>query len=122
MTERDLPATAPRGIQNDAHVELLEQHLDYSQRDMAMAFWFCVGKTHYALKALLGKGLVKAETFRDSKNKLGYLYWLPPSGVATRAQLTHTFLAREEDESLALNGEITLLREELAAFTTRADR
>jgi EPS-associated MarR family transcriptional regulator len=118
MTERSPPATAAPDIQNDAHLELLrllEQHPEYSQRDMAKALGVSVGKTHYVLKALLSKGLVKAQNFQRSPNKLGYLYRLTPSGVAHRLQLTHTFLARKENEYRALRGEIATLRGELAA-------
>lgn len=42
-----------------AHLELLrllEQHPDYSQRQLAIALGVSLGKTHYLLKALLAKG------------------------------------------------------------------
>jgi len=101
-----------------AHLELLrllEQHPEYSQRQLAAALGVSLGKTHYLLKALLGKGWVKAKNFQRSDNKLRYLYVLTPQGVRERMQLTRSFLARKEREYEMLNSQITLLRKELAA-------
>jgi MarR family transcriptional regulator, temperature-dependent positive regulator of motility len=101
---------------NPAHLELLrvlEQHPDYSQRQLSKALGVSLGKTHYLLKALLGKGWVKAQNFRRSDDKLGYLYVLTPSGMTQRVRLTHAFLARKESEYQALQSEIAALREEL---------
>jgi MarR family transcriptional regulator, temperature-dependent positive regulator of motility len=107
------PAAAP---DSPSHLELLrvlEQHPDYSQRQLAGALGISLGKTHYLLKALLGKGWVMAQNFKRSDSKLGYLYVLTPSGVRQRARLTHAFLARKEAEYKTLHGEIAALREEL---------
>lgn len=94
-------------------LRLLEQHPDYSQRQMALALGVSVGKTHYVLNALLEKGLVKAQKFQRSPNKLGYLYCLTPHGIAHRLQLTQIFLTRKEKEYVALKTEIASLRSEL---------
>jgi len=105
-----------------AHLELLrllEQHPEYSQRQLAAALGVSLGKTHYLLKALLGKGWVKAKNFQRSDNKLRYLYVLTPQGVRQRMQLTRSFLARKEHEYEMLNSQITLLRQELAAQAER---
>ena len=103
-----------------AHLELLrllEQHPDYSQRQLAVALGVSLGKTHYLLKALLGKGWVKAQNFKRSDQKLGYLYVLTPQGVRQRLQLTQSFLTRKESEYDMLKTQILALREELAAQT-----
>ena len=115
------PATAA-DANPAAHLELLrllEQHPDYSQRQLAVALGVSLGKTHYLLKALLGKGWVKAQNFQRSDNKLGYLYVLTPQGVRQRMQLTRSFLARKEREYEMLNSQILLLRQELAAQAER---
>ena len=126
MSERktELPTIQPAlpGADNAAHLELLrllEQHPDYSQRQMAAAMGVSVGKTHYVLKALLSKGWVKAQNFQRSSNKLGYIYRLTPNGLSHRLQLTQSFLARKEHEYSALKHEIASLREELAGGTPR---
>ena len=114
------PATAGTDTSPAAHLELLrllEQHPEYSQRQLAVALGVSLGKTHYLLKALLGKGWVKAQNFQRSDRKLGYLYVLTPHGVRQRLQLTQSFLARKEREYEMLKDQIVLLREELAART-----
>lgn len=114
------PATASADSSPAAHLELLrllEQHPEYSQRQLAVALGVSLGKTHYLLKALLGKGWVKAQNFQRSDRKLGYLYVLTPHGVRQRLQLTQSFLARKEREYETLKDQIVSLREELAART-----
>lgn len=112
------PATPTRDASPSAHLELLrllEQHPEYSQRQLAVALGVSLGKTHYLLKALLGKGYVKAQNFQRSDRKLGYLYVLTPQGVRQRLQLTQSFLVRKEREYEMLKHQIVSLREELAA-------
>jgi MarR family transcriptional regulator, temperature-dependent positive regulator of motility len=96
-------------------MRLLEQHPEYSQRELSAALRVSVGKTHYLLRALVDKGMVKAKNFRRSNNKLGYLYVLTPSGVRQRWTLTRAFLARKESEFVNLKAQITALRNEVAA-------
>jgi EPS-associated MarR family transcriptional regulator len=112
------PATPTPDASPSAHLELLrllEQHPEYSQRQLAVALGVSLGKTHYLLKALLAKGYVKAQNFQRSDRKLGYLYVLTPQGVRQRLQLTQLFLVRKEQEYEMLKHQIVSLREELAA-------
>ena len=98
-----------------ALLRLLEAHPEYSQRQLARDLGVSLGKTHYLLKALLGKGLVKAQNFQRSDRKLGYLYVLTPAGMRHRLQLTQSFLARKEREYVALRSQISALRREVAS-------
>ena len=102
-------------------LRLLEQHPDYSQRQMSDALGVSLGKAHYLLKALLAKGWVKADNFRRSENKVGYLYVLTPNGVKQRLQLTRSFLARKEHEYDRLHAQIAALRAELAGQAPPSD-
>lgn len=107
----------PDPSDNPAQLELLrllEEHPEYSQRQLAVALGISLGKTHYLLKALLEKGLVKAQNFGRSERKLSYLYLLTPSGVQHRIQLTRAFLARKERDYRLLQAEIAALRKEVA--------
>lgn len=97
---------------------LLEVHPEYSQRQLARELGVSLGKTHYLLKALLEKGWVKAQNFRRSSRKLGYLYVLTPRGISHRMRLTQTFLARKEKEFVLLQSQITALRKDLAEQTS----
>ena len=79
---------------------------------MAHELGMSLGKANYVLRALLGKGLVKVQNFRNSSNKRSYAYLLTPSGVAAKAELTRHFLARKVEEYDALRVEIERLRGE----------
>ena len=120
-----LPSPALSDTSPPAQLELLrllEQHPEYSQRQLAVALGVSLGKTHYLLKALLNKGWVKAQNFQRSDHKLGYLYVLTPQGVRHRLQLTQSFLTRKEREYEMLKSQIVLLREELAAQSNGQSR
>lgn len=95
-------------------LRLLEEEPELSQRELARRMGVSLGKTHYLLRALLEKGLVKANNFRASERKLGYAYVLTPSGVRERMELTRAFLARKEHEYVELRAQISRLRAELA--------
>jgi MarR family transcriptional regulator, temperature-dependent positive regulator of motility len=95
-------------------LRLLESNPALSQRELAAALGVSLGKTHYLLKALLGKGWVKAQNFQRSNRKLGYLYLLTARGVRERVKLTRKFLAYKENEYEMLKLQIVTLRNELA--------
>ena len=102
--------------QETAHfriLRLIEENPEVSQRELARVLGVSVGKSHYLLKALLEKGLVKMDNFRRSDNKLAYAYLLTPSGITAKLSLTRAFLQYKEAEYQLLCREISELREEL---------
>jgi EPS-associated MarR family transcriptional regulator len=101
---------------HDAHLRLLSlinEHPDYSQRRLAEALGVSLGKTHYLIKALFEKGLVKAGRLSRNPGKL--VYALTPAGVVHRLQLTRRFLQLKEQEFVTLKCEIERLRAVLEA-------
>lgn len=74
-----------------------------------------LGKANYVLRALLGKGFVKVQNFRNSSNKRAYAYLLTPEGVTAKAELTRQFLAYKIEEYDALRVEIERLKRESGA-------
>lgn len=96
-------------------LRLLETRSELSQRDLARELGASVGKINYCLNALIDKGLVKARNFKNSRNKLGYLYVLTPRGIDSKATITLHFLQRKMAEYETLKVEIALLERELAA-------
>ncbi len=84
-----------------------------SQRDLAHATGISLGKINYCVKALLGKGLIKMQNFRNSRDKLAYAYLLTPAGISAKTELTSMFLRRKIAEYEALKGEIDLLTKEV---------
>ena len=85
-----------------------------SQRELARDLGVSLGATNYALKALIGQGLVKADNFVRANKKVGYLYVLTPAGMRTKARLARDFLERKREEHAALRREIELLSQEAA--------
>ena len=103
-------------LQEENHLKvlrLLEANPHLSQRDLASAMGVSLGKTNYCLKALLGKGFIKMQSFNKSPNKLAYAYLLTPTGIAEKAGLTVRFLARKVAEFDSLTLEIEALNSEL---------
>lgn len=96
-------------------LRLLEQQPDITQRQLAKELGVSTSGVNYCLKALMEKGWVKMQNFASSKNKLGYVYALTPSGVAQRAGLTSRFLKRKMEEYEALKVEIEQLKQESLA-------
>jgi EPS-associated MarR family transcriptional regulator len=93
-------------------LRLLDAKPSQTQREMAHELGMSLGKANYVLKALLSKGFVKVQNFRNSSNKKGYAYLLTPEGVAAKAELTREFLAAKIEEYDALRLEIDRLKRE----------
>lgn len=96
-------------------LRLLDGSPSISQREIAQHLGLSVGKTHYLLRALIEKGVVKVQSFNRSDNKIGYAYYLTPRGFSEKAALTRRFFARKLAEYEALSRDIELLRRELEA-------
>lgn len=79
---------------------------------MAHELGMSLGKANYLLRALLGKGFVKVQNFRNSPTKRGYTYYLTPEGAAAKAEITRKFLVRKIEEYNALRLEIERLQAE----------
>ena len=103
-------------LQEENHLKvlrLLEANPQLSQRELADALGVSLGKTNYCLKALLGKGFVKMQSFKKSQNKLAYAYLLTATGITEKAGLTVRFLARKVAEFESLTLEIEALKSEV---------
>lgn len=103
-------------LQEDAHLQVLrelDENPTLSQRELAARLGISLGKTNYCLKAVVERGWVKARNFRNSKNKLGYMYQLTPQGIEHKARLTLRFLKRKRAEFEALRKEIAELSREV---------
>ncbi len=91
----------------------LEQTPDQSQRALSERCCVSLGSIHYCLNALIEKGYVKAQNFKNAKNKLAYAYVLTPAGLKHKKELTFAFLRRKQVEYEAIRKEIRLLEWEL---------
>ncbi|SDX67657.1 EPS-associated transcriptional regulator, MarR family [Litoreibacter albidus] len=112
-------------IHEDMHfriLRLLQENPEMSQRDLAKAVGVSVGRMNYVLGALVDKGLVKLGNFTAAKDKRRYAYVLTPQGIAKRAALTRSFLARKMAEYEALREEIEAIKRDNERHDQQASR
>ena len=109
--------------QDEIHFKLLrilEQQPDISQRILAKQLGVSLGKTNYCLNALVNRGLVKIDNFKNSPNKRNYAYFLTPQGVNEKAKASLQFLKRKQCEYEALKREIEQLKAEAGLLDDKA--
>ena len=94
-------------------MRLLEAHPEISQRDLARQLGVSLGRVNFCLQALIEKGLIKANNFKNSNNKKAYMYFLTRRGITEKARATTRFLTRKTSEYEALQREIEMLRREI---------
>src|SRR5262245_29844157 len=93
-------------------LKLLEADPHASQRRIADELGISLGRVNYCLQALIQKGLVKVNNFRNNANKRTYLYLLTPKGIDEKARVTVRFLKVKLKEYEALKGELQELERE----------
>jgi EPS-associated MarR family transcriptional regulator len=94
-------------------LKTLEENPGLSQRDLAKRLGVSLGKINFCLNALVAKGSIKINNFRNSDNKLAYAYLLTPQGVESRARMTVEFLQYKVQEYERLRAEIEDLKREV---------
>ena len=95
-------------LHDESHLKvlrLIQANPNIGQREMAQAIGVSLGKVNFCLHALVGKGHVKVQNFRNNQNKLSYSYLLTPSGLAAKGALTVRFLKRKMVEYEELKAE-----------------
>jgi len=96
-------------------LKLIEADSEISQRELAKALGISLGKANYCLNALIDKGFLKVSNFRNSKNKLAYMYLLTPRGIEEKSAITVRFLKSKIAEYESLSAEIKVLMQEANA-------
>lgn len=94
-------------------IKELEKSSSITQRTLSEKLGISLGKTNYILKALVEKGIIKLKRFKNSKNKMAYLYVLTPSGIQHKVELARDFLDRKLKEYEQVKNEIKELRKEI---------
>jgi len=79
-------------------LKILSRNTAASQRQMAREMGISLGKVNFCIAELAKKGFIRINRFKDSSNKLQYLYELTPSGLEAKAGLTASFLKRKISE------------------------
>ena len=93
-------------------LKTLEENPGLSQRDLAKRLGVSLGKVNFCLNALVEKGSLKINNFRNNENKLAYAYLLTPRGVEEKARITVMFLKHKMQEYEQLRKEIEELKRE----------
>ena len=93
-------------------LKILEANPEISQRDLARELDISLGRANFCLKALIKVGLLKATNFRNSHNKLAYMYLLTPKGLEEKSVITARFLKLKMQEHANLQAEIDELRKD----------
>jgi len=107
---------APMNDDNTSYglLKTLENNPSLSQRDLAKRLGISLGKVNFCLNALIKKGCLKVNNFRNSDNKLAYAYLLTPRGVEQKTRMTVEFLQIKVQEYERLRKEIEELQREAA--------
>jgi EPS-associated MarR family transcriptional regulator len=99
-------------------LRLLESNPHLTQRELSKSLGVSLGGVNYCLNALVVKGSVKIQNFKNNKNKWVYAYLLTPQGLAEKTALTGAFLKRKMQEYQSLKEEIEALSQEALLIKT----
>jgi len=91
----------------------LEQHPNFTQRELAESVGLSLGRTNFVIHALMEKGFLKLGKLLESDKKLTKTaYILTPAGLHHRLGLTQRYIARKKFEYIALQAELEALLSE----------
>ena len=96
-------------------LERIQQNPQVTQRDLVKEVGISLGKINFLIKSLTEKGIIKAKRFKNSKQKLAYLYTITPGGIRRKAILTEKFLRIKMKEYDELKIQIEKLKLEVTA-------
>ena len=98
------------------HLKLLKElskDNKLSQRELSRKLGLSLGSVNYVVSSLVDAGYIRAKRFKNSKNKMAYMYILTPAGIKSKIQLSRDFLKRKLDEYEMLKIEIEELKREI---------
>ena len=94
-------------------LKIVEADPQISQRELARVLGISLGKANFCLQALIEKGLLKANNFKNNQNKKAYMYLLTRKGLSVKASAAVYFLKRKVAEYETLRQEIETLKREV---------
>ena len=94
-------------------MRLIDENSKMSSRQIADIVGIANGSAYYVLTALVEKGFVKLENFKNSQRKGQYVYLLTLRGIREKSLLTHRFIGRKRQEFDASRAKIESLEEEV---------
>jgi EPS-associated MarR family transcriptional regulator len=94
-------------------MRVINENPQMTQRDLSSRLGLSLGKINFLIKSLIEKGFIKADNFKNSNNKISYLYLLTPAGIEEKTKITYRFLKRKMEEYEKLENEIRYLKKEV---------
>lgn len=94
--------------------KIIEKNSSINQRELSQALGISLGKANYCIRALIERGWVKANNFRNNQNKLAYAYILTPNGIDEKASVALRYLKRKMQEYDELKLAVEELKKELS--------
>jgi len=88
----------------------IQQNPEATQRELVEKLDVSLGKVNFLIKALTEKGAIKLKRFKNSNQKIAYLYLVTPKGIAQKADITKKFLKLKLNEYDELKKEIERLK------------
>lgn len=76
-------------------LSFLDSNPQLSQRGLTKSLGVSLGGVNYYLNALVSKGLIKIQNFKNNQNKCVYAYLLTPQGLAEKTAVTGSFFKRK---------------------------
>ena len=95
-------------------LNVLENNSVSTQRELSRNMDLSLGKINFLLSSLIQKGYIKAQRFKNSRNKRAYIYILTPKGIKQKALFTRKFLERKIEEYQRLKEEINELKKNIS--------
>ncbi|MFH1594008.1 MAG: MarR family EPS-associated transcriptional regulator [Candidatus Omnitrophota bacterium] len=91
----------------------IEKNPQATQRYLAEKMTVSLGKINFLINALVDKGVIKIQNFKNSKRKLAYMYLLTPYGIKTKIRLAREFLTWKTQQYARLKLEIENFKKEI---------
>ena len=109
-------ASRRKDLQEDAKFrvfQIINENPQLTTREIAQKVGISNGSAYYLLTALIDKGFIKLENFKESTQKAKYSYLLTPKGIREKSFITSKFLVRKKQEYELLKKEIIALEWDL---------
>ena len=94
-------------------MRIIDANPQMTQRELSAGLGLSLGKINYLLKSMIEKGFIKVDNFKNSKNKIAYMYYMTPKGIEEKVKITYRFLKRKLAEHENLEEEILHLKHEV---------
>ena len=91
----------------------IDSNPQITQRELSTHLGLSLGKINFLVRAMVEKGFIKADNFKNSKNKIAYLYCLTAKGIEEKTKITYRYMKRKMAEYEKLEQEIQQLKKEV---------